>query len=41
MNVINSNKKAAEISTFDFSTLYTNSPHQDLIPILHKLVDFF
>ena len=31
MNTINSKKKAREMSTFDFSTLYTELPHQDHI----------
>ena len=33
-------KKAKEISTFDFSTLYTKLPHGDLIRVLHQMVDF-
>ena len=37
MNVNNSNEKAREISTFYVSNLYTKSPHQDLICVLHKL----
>ena len=39
-NRINSKKKAKEISTFDFSTLYTKLPHDDLIRVLHEMVDF-
>ena len=40
LDEINKNKKAREISTFDFSTLYTKLPHDDLIRVLHKMVDF-
>ena len=37
---INGRKKAHEISTYDFSTLYTKLPHNDLISVLHQTVDF-
>ena len=37
MDVINSQKKARESSTFYFITLYTNSANED--GILHKLVE--
>jgi len=40
LDMINSKKKAREISTFDFSTLYTKLPHDDLIHVLHDMVDF-
>ena len=40
LDIINSKKKAREISTFDFSTLYTKLPHDDLIHVLHDMVDF-
>lgn len=40
LNEINCKKKAREISTFDFSTLYTKLPHDDLIRVLHKMIDF-
>ena len=40
MNIINSNRKAREISIFDFSALYKNLPYQDLIRVLHKLDEF-
>ena len=40
LDIINSKKKAREISTFDFSTLYTKLPHDDLIQVLHDMVDF-
>ena len=38
--MINTRHKAREISTFDFSTLYTNLPHQDLIRVLNLIIDF-
>ena len=37
---INKRKNAKQISTFDFSTLYTKIPHDKLLDILHKVVDF-
>ena len=37
---INKRKNAKQISTFDFSTLYTKIPHDQLLDILHKVVDF-
>ena len=37
---INNKKNAKVISTFDFSTLYTKLPHEDLINVLHKIIDF-
>ena len=37
---LNKNSKAKSISTFDFSTLYTKLPHNDLIDILSELIDF-
>lgn len=40
LDEINQKKKAKEISTFDFSTLYTKLPHDDLIRVLHEMVDF-
>ena len=40
LDVINTRKKAKEISTFDFSTLYTKLPHNDLIHVLNDVVDF-
>ena len=33
-------KSAKQISTFDFSTLYTKIPHNKLLDILYKVVDF-
>ena len=40
LNNINTKKKAKEISTFDFSTLYTKLPHNDLLRVLNTLIDF-
>ena len=40
LNKINSKKKAKDISTFDFSTLYTKLPHDELISNLNEVVDF-
>ena len=37
---INSRKKAKDISTYDFSTLYTKLPHDELIKNLNEIVDF-
>ena len=33
-------KNAKQISTFDFSTLYTKIPHNKLLDILYEVVDF-
>ena len=40
LDVINTRKKAKDISTFDFSTLYTKLPHRDLIKVLNSHIDF-
>ena len=40
LDVINTKKKAKEISTFDFSTLYTNLPHDDLLRVLNHVINF-
>ena len=37
---MNNRKNAKQIITFDFSTLYTNIPHDKLLDILYKFVDF-
>ena len=37
---INERKKAKDISTYDFSTLYTKLEHDDLIQNLNEMVDF-
>ena len=41
INKINKRKKIAkQISTFDFSTIYTKIPHDKLLDILYKVADF-
>ena len=40
INQFNKRKNATQISTFDFSTLYTKIPHDELLDILYKVVDF-
>ena len=40
MNQINQKRSAKDISTFDFSTLYTKLPHDDLLRVLNELIDF-
>ena len=40
INQINKRKNAKQISKFDFSTLYTKIPHDKLLDILYKVVDF-
>ena len=40
INKINKRKNAKQISTFGFSTLYTKIPHDKLLDILYKFVDF-
>ena len=40
LDKINSKKKAKNISTFHFSTLYTTLPHADLVKVLSGIVDF-
>ena len=40
INKINKRKNAKEVSIFDFSTLYTQIPHDKLFDILYKVVDF-
>ena len=37
---INAKRNAKDISTYDFSTLYTKLPHDDLIQNLNEIVDF-
>ena len=37
---INKRKNAKSISTFDFSTLYTKIPHENLIKELSEIIDF-
>ena len=40
LSKINDGKKAKTISTYDFSTLYTKLPHDDLLKNLDRMVDF-
>ena len=40
LSKINAKKSAKRISCFDFSTLYTNIPHNKLLEKLNSLVDF-
>ena len=40
INKINKWKNAEQISTFNFSTLYTKIPHDKLLDISYKVVDF-
>ena len=40
INKINKKRRAKSISTFDFSTLYTKIPHDKLIEVMNKMVDF-
>ena len=40
LDKISAKGKARSVSTFDFSTLYTKIPHDKLIDVLNKLVDF-
>ena len=37
---LNKYGKARSISTFDFSTLYTNIPHDKLLEVLNSIIDF-
>ena len=37
---LNKTKRARNISTYDFSTLYTKLPHDELIANLNEIVDF-
>ena len=40
LSKLNDGKKAKTISTYDFSTLYTKLPHDDLLKNLDRMVDF-
>jgi hypothetical protein len=40
LDKINKRKKAKSISTFDFATLYTKIPHEQLIETLEESIDF-
>lgn len=39
LNKINSKRNARELSTYDFSTLYTKIPHDDLLNVLCSIID--
>ena len=39
LDIINTRKRAKSIATYDFSTLYTKIPHDDLIKELNKIID--
>lgn len=40
LNKLSNLKGAKSLSTYDFSSLYTNTPHDKLIKTLHSLIDF-
>ena len=40
INKLNSRNRAGSISTFDFSTLYTNIPHHKLKSVMSNLINF-
>ena len=40
INNLNKRSKASSISCFDFSTLYTNIPHDKLIKVMRELIEF-
>ena len=40
LNSLNSKKKAKDISTYDFSTLYAKLKHSDLVQVLKGIIDF-
>ena len=40
INNLNKRNRALSLTTFDFSTLYTNIPHDKLLSVLNELVDF-
>ena len=40
INKLNKRKSAKQLSTFDFSTLYTNIPHDKLLMVLGNIIDF-
>ena len=41
MNGLNKRRKATSVSNFDFSTLYTQLPHNKLLMVLNSLIDFY
>ena len=40
MNGLNKRRKATSVSAFEFSTLYTELPHNKLLMVLNSLIDF-
>ena len=40
MDNLNAKNKARQISTYDFSTLYTKIPHDKLKQVMNELTDF-
>ena len=40
INKLNKRKAAKSLSTFDFSTLYTKIPHDNLLHVLNEITDF-
>ena len=40
LNKLSNRKRAKSVSTYDFSTLYTNIPHDKLIETLNSVIDF-
>ena len=40
MNGLNKRRKATSVSTFDFATLYNKLPHNKLLIVLNRLIDF-
>ena len=40
MNELNKRRKATSVSTFDFSTLYTELPHNKVLMVLNSSIDF-
>mgnify|MGYP001792462320 CR=1 FL=1 len=40
LNSLNKKKRAKQLSTFDFSTLYTKIPHKKLLEVLTEIIEF-
>lgn len=40
INKLNKREAAKRISTFNFSTLHTKKPHDELIQVLHEITQF-
>ena len=41
MNEFNKRRKATSVLTFDFPTLYTKFPHNNLLMVLNSLINCF